>query len=118
LSVAVLRESIATPLSNDNFPNYLQNSVVVRITGCFNWWLKENFKLIFADDGTSGSSDDICPPGQWAVIPPATEPSFSSSKVPCAWKTLNMINAIMMHFLDKQKDNDPVMCCCDPVKDP
>jgi len=118
LSVAVLRESIATPLSNDKFPNYLQNSVVVRITGCFNWWLKENFKLIFADDGSSGSADDICPPGQWAVIPPATEPSFSSSKVPCAWKTLNMINAIMMHFLDKQQDNDPVMCCCDPVKDP
>jgi hypothetical protein len=120
------KKSFATPLPVTTFPPYLQNSVVLRLTGCLNQWLQQNLKFLFVDDPTDPLDDQLCPAGQWAVIPPATEPSFSSTPVPCGWKTLNMLNALLMDLLDKQKkiqgltppaDDDPVMCCCDPTKD-
>ncbi|MFZ8805150.1 MAG: hypothetical protein ACO2PO_19550, partial [Candidatus Calescibacterium sp.] len=120
------KKSFATPLPVTTFPSYLQNSVFLRITGCFNQWLQQSIKFIFVDDPLDPLDDQLCPAGQWAVIPPATEPSFSSTPVPCGWKTLNMLNALLMDLLDRQKKiqglppsvaDDPVMCCCDPEKD-
>ncbi len=116
------RKAFATPLSVTTFPTYLQNSVVLRLTGCLNQWLQQNFNYLFVDDGSASSGDELCPPGQYQ----GTLGSFSTSNVPCGWKTLNMLNALIMDLLDKQKkiigltppaDDDPVMCCCDPLKD-
>jgi len=112
------KKSFATPLPNTTFPSYLQNSVVLRLTGCFNWWLKQNFNYLFLDDNVANSGDEFCPPGQYQ----GTLGSFSPGPVPCGWKTLNMLNALLMDLLDKQKTivgvgDDPVMCCCDPTKD-
>ncbi|MDT7907129.1 MAG: hypothetical protein RRA63_03660 [Candidatus Calescibacterium sp.] len=116
------KKSFATPLPVTTFPSYLQNSVVLRLTGCLNQWLQQNFNYLFVDDGVSGSGDELCPAGQYQ----GTLGSFSTVSVPCGWKTLNMLNALIMDLLDKQKkiqgltppaDDDPVMCCCDPTKD-
>ncbi len=116
------KKSFATPLPVTTFPPYLQNSVVLRLTGCFNQWLQQNFNYLFIDDGVAGSGDELCPAGQYQ----GTIGSFSSGPVPCGWKTLNMLNALLMDLLDGQKKiqglppsvaDDPVMCCCDPTKD-
>lgn len=107
---------LATPLPVTTFPPELQNSLIVRITGCANSWLQRQLDLIFRDDGVAGSGDEYCPPGQY------TFSGFSAGNVPCAWKTLNFINALLEDLLDRQEtiggSPDPVMCCCDPVKDP
>ena len=112
------RKASATPLPVTTFPSYLQNSVVLRLTGCLNQWLQQNFNYLFRDDGVAASGDELCPPGQYQGTPG----SFSTGNVPCGWKTLNMLNALIMDLLDKQKTivgigDDPVMCCCDPAKD-
>jgi hypothetical protein len=115
------KKSFATPLPVTTFPPYLQNSVFVRLTGCFTEWLKQNLKFLFEDDPST--TDDLCPAGQYQ----GNLDSFSSGPVSCGWKTLNMLNALLMDLLDRQKkiqglpppdDDDPVMCCCDPTKDP
>jgi hypothetical protein len=117
------KKSFATPLPVTTFPSYLQNSVVLRLTGCLNQWLQQNFNYLFIDDGAAGSGDELCPAGQYQ----GTLGSFSGpGPVSCGWKTLNMLNALLMDLLDKQEkiqgltppaDDDPVMCCCDPTKD-
>jgi hypothetical protein len=116
------KKSFATPLPVTTFPPYLQNSVVLRLTGCLNQWLQQNLNYLFVDDGAAGSGDELCPAGQYQ----GTLGSFSAGSVPCGWKTLNMLNALIMDLLDKQKkiqglsppaDDDPVMCCCDPSRD-
>jgi hypothetical protein len=116
------KKSFATPLPVTTFPSYLQNSVVLRLTGCLNQWLQQNLNYLFVDDGVASSGDELCPAGQYQ----GTLGSFSAGPVPCGWKTLNMLNALLMDLLDKQKkiqgltppaDDDPVMCCCNPEKD-
>ncbi len=115
------RKSFATPLPVTTFPSYLQNSVVLRLTGCFNGWLQRVFDYLFKD--VAGPSDDICPPGQYQGTPG----SFSAGFVSCGWKTLSFLNALLMSLLDKSKqfnfgnpvlDENSVKCCCDPTKDP
>ncbi|MFZ8804390.1 MAG: hypothetical protein ACO2PO_15595, partial [Candidatus Calescibacterium sp.] len=120
----VVYDVFSTPYPVTTFPSYLQNSFVVRFTGCFTKWIWENISKLIQDDGIAGSSDDLCPAGQYGLFS-GSEPSFSSTEVSCGWKTLNMINAIIMSLLDKQKDismrgipDDPVLCCCNPAKDP
>ncbi|MFZ8804333.1 MAG: hypothetical protein ACO2PO_15295, partial [Candidatus Calescibacterium sp.] len=117
------KKSFATPLPVTTFPPYLQNSVVLRLTGCLSQWLQRNLKFIFVDDPSDPLDDNLCPAGQYQ----GTLGSFSAGPVPCGYKTLNMLNALLMDLLDKQKkiqgltppaDDDPVMCCCDPIKDP
>jgi hypothetical protein len=116
------KKSFATPLPVTTFPPYLTNSVFLRLTGCFTEWLKQNLRFLFVDDVAS-TADDLCPAGQYQ----GTLGSFSGpGRVSCGWKTLNMLNALLMDLLDRQKkiqgltppaDDDPVMCCCDPTKD-
>jgi hypothetical protein len=116
------KKSFATPLPVTTFPSYLQNSVVLRLTGCLNQWLRQNIKFLFVDDPADPLDDQLCPAGQYQ----GTLGSFSGGPVPCGYKTLNMLNALLMDLLDRQKkiqgltppaDDDPVMCCCDPTKD-
>ncbi len=99
----------ATP--GNEFPPYLQNTLVVRITGCMLDWLQTQLDYIFQDDGVAGSGDELCPAGQHTG-----GGSFSAGSVPCGWKTLNFINALLMDLLD-QNDTTDVLCCCDPSKD-
>jgi hypothetical protein len=116
------KKSFATPLPVTTFPSYLQNSVVLRLTGCLNQWLQQNLNYLFIDDPADPLDDQLCPAGQYQ----GTLGSFSAGSVPCGYKTLNMLNALLMDLLDKQKkiqglappaDDDPVMCCCDPSED-
>ncbi|MFZ8805422.1 MAG: hypothetical protein ACO2PO_20925, partial [Candidatus Calescibacterium sp.] len=120
----VVYDVFSTPYPVTTFPSYLRNSLVVRFTGCFTKWIWENINKLIWDDDIPGSEDDLCPRGQYGLFS-GSDPSFSSNYVSCGWKTLNMINAIIMSFLDQQKDismrgipSDPVLCCCDPEKDP
>ncbi|MFZ8805207.1 MAG: hypothetical protein ACO2PO_19840, partial [Candidatus Calescibacterium sp.] len=117
------KKTFATPLPVTTFPPYLQNSVVLRLTGCFTDWVQRNLNYLFAEDPFT-SADNLCPPGQYLGTPG----SFSSGNVSCGWKTLNFLNALLMDLLDRQKKirvsfpsyeiDDPVMCCCNPEKDP
>ncbi len=107
-----ITKKVAKATPGTRFPDYLQNTIVARITGCMNWWLQRQLNFVFRDDGTPGSGDELCPPGQHIG-----GGSFSGVPVPCGWKTLNLINALIMDMLDKQP-NTPVECCCNPADDP
>ncbi len=104
-----IQESEATPLGVNRFPYYLNNTIFLRLTGCMNNWLQQELDLIFRDDGVV-NGNEYCGTGIW------NGSSTTTTNTHCAWKTLNLINALIMDFMDKWT-NTAVECCCDPSKD-